>query len=271
MTLAVDLFLLETPRRFEEFCFRLIRAEYGYAVRFAESWDGGRDAQVVIQVAPSPPIQSRTLVLQCKFTKSRGADTKRSIIASFYTFERSVHARARIGSAPVTWILCMPVAPTEPFARWLEGETAKRHIDHQIWGRGELLARLERRPPPPVATREVSTRPCLRVPCHRGRRRRAGCSTRRCRAHFAWVRVRHLRDACDTAGRRSSTTSEGGRSGARRSSGRVLCIVGRHQEAAEHAVEQVLDGGQLPVLHPATGASLSATSTVVREAVFPVA
>jgi len=141
MTIAVDLFLLETWQRFQDFCFHVARAEYattGLVVQLGLSWDGGRDVVVIMHADTS---QARALALQSKFTRSCGSSTKRSIL-------RSLEAMSRLDgpSRPGKFILCMPIDPTGGFLDWFRLEMERRKMPYDVWGRAELLARLEKRP-----------------------------------------------------------------------------------------------------------------------------
>jgi hypothetical protein len=129
--LDLDLTLLRGPKRFEQMCFRLARYEFPDVMPLAESWDGGRDL-VVFQQAQG---QNGDVVFQCKFIKNLIA-AKRKIAAS-------LDALIKNGRRTARWILCVPVEPSGIFMNWLNSELAKRHIVGSLWGRSELLARLE--------------------------------------------------------------------------------------------------------------------------------
>jgi hypothetical protein len=144
MPLPLDLFLLETWQRFQHFCFYVARAEYSrrgaYVVQLGMSWDGGRDVVIMLKADGTTPV-ARSLALQAKFTRSFGSSTKRSIL-------KSLEAIAQLDETirPSKFILCMPLDPTGRFHDWLRVEMEQRKIEWEIWGRAELLARLEQHP-----------------------------------------------------------------------------------------------------------------------------
>jgi hypothetical protein len=141
MTLDVDLHLLETWQRFQDFCFHIARAECrkagGHAVKLGDSWDGGRDVVVLLD---ADKAGVRTVALQSKFTRSCGSATKQSIL-------KSLNAMAALEASmlPHKYILCMPVNPTGPFLDWFRAEMMRRRMPYEVWGRAELLARLSER------------------------------------------------------------------------------------------------------------------------------
>jgi len=135
MALPVDLYLLETWQRFQEFCFQLARAEHGYAVGMSTTWDGGRDVSVYGHVEGKTV---ELVALQCKFVRSLGADTKRSIRASLDAVDNI--------QRPGKWILCLPMDPTAPFLNWFKVEMERRGMLWEVWGRLEILARLKEHP-----------------------------------------------------------------------------------------------------------------------------
>lgn len=133
--LSVDLFLLETWQRFQSLCFHLARADHAFAVAMGMSWDGGRDVSIIAHVEGKTVHQA---ALQCKFVKSLGSSTKKSIRTSLDAVDKI--------QVPEKWILCLPIDPTEPFLRWLSEEMDRRGMPWECWGRSELLARLEQHP-----------------------------------------------------------------------------------------------------------------------------
>jgi len=75
------------------------------------------------------------VVFQCKFTKDLlGAKPKISA---------SLDSLLKNGRRTAKWILCVPIDPSGIFMNWLESELARRGIAGTVWGRSELLARLE--------------------------------------------------------------------------------------------------------------------------------
>jgi hypothetical protein len=133
--LDLDLMLLRDPERFEEMCFRLARYEFPDTVPFrtARSWDSGRD--VVVDLAGR---SGGHVVLQCKFMGDLTA-AKPKIVASLDALVKETPYEGR-------WILCLPVDPSGKFWDWLKCECDKRDIQVSMWGRSELLARLEQHP-----------------------------------------------------------------------------------------------------------------------------
>jgi hypothetical protein len=127
--LDLDLSVLRSPTRFQSMCLRLARYEFPDGVAVAPSWDGGRDA-VILGRATAGDI-----VIQCKFIQSL-TQAKPKII-------KSLDALATNGGRTRKWILCLPVDPSGVFLDWLRGELAKRRIKWDLWGRSELLIRLE--------------------------------------------------------------------------------------------------------------------------------
>lgn len=125
---------MREPKRFQEMCFRLARYEFPNAVALASSWDGGRD----IVIFSRNLAGADDVVFQCKFIKHLIA-AKPKIVASLDAFTRKVCPTAR-------WILCVPVEPSGIFVDWLSSELEKRGIVGSLWGRSELLIRLEQHP-----------------------------------------------------------------------------------------------------------------------------
>lgn len=160
--LRLNLMAMETPKRFQDMCFRIARAEFpeAQAVAFA-SWDGGRD---IVQFVP--PEKGGDIVWQCKFSKSLGADTKKAIVESLDRIHDNYHPKlTREHRAHLTklrrtgvikakarrhrvarWILCVPTAATGKFRDWLRAEMEGRKMRWEIWDETELLRRLERHP-----------------------------------------------------------------------------------------------------------------------------
>lgn len=126
--LDLDLTLLRDPKRFQEMCFRLARYEFAGVVPLSDSWDGGRD------IVFCDPDRGE-VAFQCKFVKDLIA-AKAKITASLDALLKSRHCTAY-------WILCVPVNPSAIFLDWLRSELDKRHLRGILWGREELLARLE--------------------------------------------------------------------------------------------------------------------------------
>lgn len=164
--LRLDLMRLDTPERFENLCFRLAQAEYPSAIAVAMgSWDRGRD---IHELAGSNGKEE--VVWQCKFTTDLGDNTRRAIIGSLETLAGRFSPDPRVERANMKqlptrnrlrmarsmkrrrhiddWILCLPVDPTGVFVDWVRTIVAKYpFIKHMsIWGKRELLRRLERRP-----------------------------------------------------------------------------------------------------------------------------
>lgn len=129
--LGLDLMLLGDWRRFEQMCFRLARYEFPRAVALARSWDGGRDV-----VAFNLSDTAGDVVFQCKFTEDL-LGTKGKIAAS-------LNALRKNNRRTVRWILCVPVDPSGIFINWLQGELGALGVAGEVWGRSELLARLDR-------------------------------------------------------------------------------------------------------------------------------
>ncbi|HEX2882167.1 MAG TPA: hypothetical protein VHO25_21755 [Polyangiaceae bacterium] len=144
LELDLDLMQIETPKRFESLCARLARREF--PERFLVSSgipDGGRDVTDIsylvdyMKVSREGGFAGET-VWQCKFIKRLDAATKRSIV-------KSIQAVRSHGYIPVTrWILCIPIDPTEPFIAWLRQQIEPLGWRWEIWGRKELLEKLEK-------------------------------------------------------------------------------------------------------------------------------
>jgi hypothetical protein len=131
--LDLDLLALRNPERFQNMCFRLARYEYPDMVPLAYSTkDGGRDADALVDALARRP---RAVVLQSKFVP-HPSRAKKQIADSLDAVKDGWLAVSH-------WILCMPVDPTATFKDWLQRETRKRRLRHTIWGRQELLRRLE--------------------------------------------------------------------------------------------------------------------------------
>jgi hypothetical protein len=124
--------MLDSSKRFHDMCFRLARYEFADAIPLSSSWDGGRDVVVF------GSDMAGDVVFQCKFTRNP-TRAKAKIAAS-------LDALLRNGRPTACWILCIPVDPSGVFVNWLRGELERRGITGKLWGRAELLARLEQRP-----------------------------------------------------------------------------------------------------------------------------
>jgi hypothetical protein len=145
LDLDVDLMLLGTPERFETFCLSLTKRELpGVFALSSGSWDGGRDFTKFTHLMDYRNVEGRELealgdiVWQCKFVRHLNATTKKSI-------RKSIHAVRDHAPVPVKrWILCIPVDPTEPFIHWLRQEVEPLGWRWEVWGKKELLERLEK-------------------------------------------------------------------------------------------------------------------------------
>lgn len=134
--LDLDLLMLKSPERFQALCLRLARDQYPTAQALAFSThDGGRD---VVALIASGTRKARAVVFQSKFVP-QPSKAKRKIVESLDALKDTPFVVSR-------WILCLPVDPTGVFFDWLAVETAKRNRCHEVWGRTELLRRLEGRP-----------------------------------------------------------------------------------------------------------------------------
>ena len=131
--LDLDLTLLRTPDRFAQMCFRLARYEFTGVMPLAATWDGGRDL-----VLFSETNHRGDTVFQCKFVKNVSV-AKTKISASLDRLVTNDRVIAR-------WILCIPIEPSGKFMNWLKAELDKRRLDGVLWGRSELLRRLEKHP-----------------------------------------------------------------------------------------------------------------------------
>lgn len=127
--LNLDITLLGSPKRFHEMCFRLARYEFPNAVPLGASWDGGRDV-VVFGSSTAGDV-----VFQCKFTTD--------LIAAKAKIAQSLDAVVKNGRSTSYWILCVPVDPSGKFMNWLQTELEGHGINGTVWGRSELLERLE--------------------------------------------------------------------------------------------------------------------------------
>jgi len=136
--LRLDLMRLESPKRFQDLCFRLARREYPGSIGMRyDSWDGGSD--IILLSGHADGAAAREVVWQAKFVRSLGSSTKRSIQDSI----AKVRGRPRLDVG--RWILCIPVDPTAPFLDWLCAETPKDwEID--VWGETRILELLEKNP-----------------------------------------------------------------------------------------------------------------------------
>ncbi len=133
MSLPLDLTLLESDKKFEQFCFRLARKEFPDAipVGFA-SWDGGRDILAF-------NYGNGDVVWQCKFTRSLST-IKPKIVESLRVLDPSRDISK--------WVLCLPVDASGVFLDWLRAIMADYAFIHswEVWGREKLLERLDRHP-----------------------------------------------------------------------------------------------------------------------------
>lgn len=134
----IDLFLLGDWKRFESLCFHLARAgEEGFSVPLGLGPDEGRDIVVYLNTKDGKPAVFK--VLQCKYTKDLGSNTKKSIRASLNSLK--IHS-----IQPIEWILCLPVDPSGSFLSWLEKEMADRGLPWKLWGKAEITAKLHEAP-----------------------------------------------------------------------------------------------------------------------------
>lgn len=132
--LPLDLTVLRDPKRFESMCFQLARYEFPHVVPTGSSWDGGRDLIVFGQTRED----NGDTVFQCKFS-SRLSAIKPKIVSA-------LDGLLRCGRQTAFWILCLPVDPSEVFLNWLYTELKGRGLKGTVWGRSELLTRLEQHP-----------------------------------------------------------------------------------------------------------------------------
>jgi hypothetical protein len=141
--LDVDLHLLGTYERFEQFCLRLAKREFPGVMAMAGPYDEGRDLTLLHHVSQLQRSKKRRrkkidgdIVWQCKFVRRLDANLKRSI-------KKSIAAVRDHGDVPVTkWILCLPIDPTGTFIRWLRAEIEPKGWDWEVWGRKTLLDKL---------------------------------------------------------------------------------------------------------------------------------
>lgn len=132
--LNLDLTSLPSAPHFEQLCFRLARECHPRAMPFGASWDGGRDVTVFYR----PGESDGDIVYQCKFFRDPTRN-KAKIVESL--------DRLAENERPVAeWILCLPVDPSGAFTNWLFSELEARVVKGSVWGRSEILARLEKRP-----------------------------------------------------------------------------------------------------------------------------
>jgi len=127
----LDLSVL-SPEAFQSMCFRLVQREYPRAilVNFA-SWDRGRDIV-------SLETETGDFVFQCKtMRRTDFSKLKHRVLESLRALDHQ--------SAIACWTLCLSNDPTTPFIDWLR-KTLKEFpfiADWRIWGRSELLRRLD--------------------------------------------------------------------------------------------------------------------------------
>lgn len=131
--LDLDLLALRNPERFQQMCLRLARYEYPttYALAYG-AHDGGRDGVALLDPRKK---RARVVVFQSKFVP-HPSRAKRKIVESLDALKDAPHPIA-------LWILCLPVDPTGVFMDWLTVEARKRGRRFAVWGRTELLRRLE--------------------------------------------------------------------------------------------------------------------------------
>lgn len=135
MTLPLDLGLLESDAKFQQFCFRILRKEFPNAFFVAiGSWDGGRD---ILEFNND----DGDVIWQCKFTR-RGITgaLKKEIVRSLDSLD--------ISRVIEKWILCLSVNPSGVFLDWLRDIIRKYHLikSWEVWGQEVLLQRLENYP-----------------------------------------------------------------------------------------------------------------------------
>jgi len=128
--LNLNLMLLGDAKRFQEMCFRLARYEFPKAVPLAESWDGGRD---IVVFSRNP--EDGDVVFQCKFIED--------LAVSKPKIRQSLDALLKNGRRTALWILCVPVNPSGLFMNWLNAELEDRGVSGFVWGKSELMLRLE--------------------------------------------------------------------------------------------------------------------------------
>ena len=134
--LDLNLLSLRNPERFQDMCLRIAQYQYPHMFPLAFSThDGGRDGEALLDALARPP---KAVVIQTKFVP-HPSRAKRSVKDSLEKLDEGRVAVSR-------WILCLPVDPTADFKDWLLLETRKRKLRHEIWGRKELLRRLEKHP-----------------------------------------------------------------------------------------------------------------------------
>ena len=134
MSLPLDLKLLQSDEKFQQFCFRIAKKEFPNAVpvNFA-SWDGGRDIICFHD-------DSIEIVWQCKFTKQSIGRVKAKILESLDSLDPNM----KIGK----WILCISVNATGNFIEWLRQQQNKYKFINswEIWDHQQLLLKLENYP-----------------------------------------------------------------------------------------------------------------------------
>jgi hypothetical protein len=131
VTLPLDLMLLESERKFQQFCFRLALKEFPDAIPVAfASWDGGRDILAL-------DSEKGDIVWQCKFTRSLNR-IKPKIVESLKALDP--------GRKISNWVLCLPVDASGIFLDWLRTVISDFPFigSWEVWGREALLERLGR-------------------------------------------------------------------------------------------------------------------------------
>jgi hypothetical protein len=131
VALPLDLTLLESDRKFEQFCFRLALKEFPHAIPVAfASWDGGRDILAF-------NYGQGDVVWQCKFTRNLNR-IKPKIVESL----RALDPARKISK----WVLCLPVDASGKFLDWLRTVISELSFiaSWEIWGKEALLERLDR-------------------------------------------------------------------------------------------------------------------------------
>lgn len=131
MSLPLDFMLLESDKKFEQFCFRLARKEFPDVIPVASgSWDGGRDILAF-------NYGKQEIVWQCKFTRNLNR-IKPKIVESL----KALDPKRKIAK----WVLCVPIDISGVFLDWLRGVIAKFAFirSWEVWGRETLLERLDK-------------------------------------------------------------------------------------------------------------------------------
>lgn len=136
--LQLDLQLLENDRRFEKFCYDLIQIDFPGAIPlFAGSWDGGRDI-LYFDDSNSGEIN---FVWQCKYTQQANTSSlKQKVIASLESLNPEIPI--------LKWVLCLSSEYSGVFFDWLWNTIHRFNFikSFEIWGKTQLLRRLEKQP-----------------------------------------------------------------------------------------------------------------------------